>query len=943
MHHNMKRFNIFSLLAGCFLLASCADESGQTGRKVTDGIPVTATLSFQASGANSVTKATAAEENAVNDLYVLLFEEDGTFSTAQYFTGSELAEFGYPKVKVRTFSGTKKIYAAANVTGNSFTSSGTHLKDRIDEFVKSDNNTLNDWKAFSATLNGDGTVQFGEARFLMTGFFSNNPGTGDQLMDRSEDGNCVIGEDGNVDLTATPGKIQLIRTVSKFKFNISIDESSAKVTSFEPTSWRVVKAPKSVYLYKQPNAGTPTNDFFENLSQGVSNNQFEFYLLENRQDAKETPPGNFETTYEEADWRETTGNYPDNGTYIELKGEFNGIADNPFTEENNLVPVTATVTYKIHLGYINGVNDFDVLRNYNYTYNIKVAGIDRIIVEADNGDETPRADGDAFFYEAGEVIELDAHYSRIEMEFDSGTNLTWAIQTAETGFGYTYQDAVKDGQADWVLFIDKTANNAERPNFTVDRSTQGLMNIRELADWFEDNNTITEPKKFYAYVEENYYKDEKKIPLDQFINYNATDGEAKSRMMMISIERKTSTEGSSAVSAAKYIIRQKPILSFYNMANANVRSQKTFGMEWTNENLPLNYASMSFKDKAEKGGLLYDNSNSVDADKSEKKDGRKNQREKLGSNINTRIKWDNPHIAMYKSDMSTAQAYAACMSRNRDENGDGTIQDDEIKWYLPAIDQYQTIWIGMEAIPDAATLYPQEFRNAKEWQFYHYGSSDRRTFWSEEGNATSGYGLNNGRSTVGRSHIRCARNLGPADKVNTDGAPIDIAIKTDEGDYIILNIADRLTAASLRDGVNSTLTRHNEYGGSELGQSGSNNRLYKELWVQKNPIQSSTNTWVGLMNLAYTNNPCSRFGDGWRVPNQRELILMTTVGGLTSGGYLFAGTYFSFVDIPNNKPLQKDPTGANNTRMGFAYASSNGNFNLGTNSDLSVRCVKDAM
>ena len=45
--------------------------------------------------------------------------------------------------------------------------------------------------------------------------------------------------------------------------------------------------------------------------------------------------------------------------------------------------------------------------------------------------------------------------------------------------------------------------------------------------------------------------------------------------------------------------------------------------------------------------------------------------------------------------------YRACMSRNRDENGNGRIDADEVKWYLATVDQYKGLWIGEDLLPPA--------------------------------------------------------------------------------------------------------------------------------------------------------------------------------------------------------------------------------------------------
>ncbi len=84
---------IVGLVVGCMLFSSCAEEidSPDTNMKVIDGIPVTAILSYDTNSASVVSRATADEEDAVTDLYVLIFNaSDGSFASLAYFTNAQL-------------------------------------------------------------------------------------------------------------------------------------------------------------------------------------------------------------------------------------------------------------------------------------------------------------------------------------------------------------------------------------------------------------------------------------------------------------------------------------------------------------------------------------------------------------------------------------------------------------------------------------------------------------------------------------------------------------------------------------------------------------------------------------------------------------------------------------------------------------------------------------
>lgn len=74
-----------------------------------------------------------------------------------------------------------------------------------------------------------------------------------------------------------------------------------------------------------------------------------------------------------------------------------------------------------------------------------------------------------------------------------------------------------------------------------------------------------------------------------------------------------------------------------------------------------------------------------------------------------------------------------CLSRNRDENGDGTIDGDEIKWYLPAVDQCSNYWFGMNSMPGEARIEMKS--NVGSKNNYWNSTSEHATWWADEGSA----------------------------------------------------------------------------------------------------------------------------------------------------------------------------------------------------------------
>ena len=47
----------------------------------------------------------------------------------------------------------------------------------------------------------------------------------------------------------------------------------------------------------------------------------------------------------------------------------------------------------------------------------------------------------------------------------------------------------------------------------------------------------------------------------------------------------------------------------------------------------------------------------------------------------------------------------SCLSRNRDNNGNGVIDPEELRWYTAAINQLVGMWVGNESLSQTARLY----------------------------------------------------------------------------------------------------------------------------------------------------------------------------------------------------------------------------------------------
>lgn len=278
------------------------------------------------------------------------------------------------------------------------------------------------------------------------------------------------------------------------------------------------------------------------------------------------------------------------------------------------------------------------------------------------------------------------------------------------------------------------------------------------------------------------------------------------------------------------------------------------------------------------------------------------------------------HDAM--KDATHNRAFFECLSRNRDLDGDGFIDPGEIRWYLPALNQLGDVFIGERGIEPEATLYYGQTAWNHEYQYL------TATIRNEAGNYTQykvlaeeGFAYNASEAFAGSQtfyNVRCVRNLGVNgdtnykegfyDKNNVSNSLTLLLNNFDEPQqYVQVNENDRtmdltyLNDKSKRGFVNTELT-------AEHTERSDENQLYNKFqWADgavtasRGTLYSSTSTSYrrfsgdevayGERNITsmrtltraslYPNdlpNTVQQASDspqqGWRAPNQKELMLL---------------------------------------------------------------------
>lgn len=1080
--NRMKKIHLkiyTGILAVCMIMAglsSCTVDDFFGTDNVVEGEPVNITLNFAAVPSTDVriTRATGSDLSELSDIVICVFHGNGTFEqmVTNYedggltVNGNSVGSNGENRYSVsfESTSGEKKLIAVANVAD------GAYWENLITDLTAAYNEKkdFEQVKAIVAEMsqrlvNQAGTTE-GMQPFHVT--------SSSQMLISGWNEDVVFGTNNTVTGYGTYGDagnqvaIKMKRAMAHITFNIAANPSGAQGT-FTPTSFRVYNIPTKSHLTNGIPEGTNllttgiadveyVNTAFENIGTAQGGNySFNFYMPENVQEKKNVGAYNDRDVWTGASGasaeNKTWTNAPQNSTFVVISGTYEGTAQGQ--------PVTANVEYTIHLGDFSdsgSMGNFSVERNYSYTYNVKVLGVDNIVVEAKKeGGEQQGAEGSVYDQSSTEYsYNLDAHYEQVYLEYNlsdianslrqdfSGQSLDDAIANQliliiqSEAMDYThestpdepyttrnkrgtlspykiYADAVRSGKDPaaakaavlngagegiaptkgfdykWIEFLPQTGTSiSEYPGISswAMEDLSGMDNGNFYAGATGNNSMldvydmIVEMGKaikqiyggdtpssssiritrngndyvarFTAFVNENYY-----------LRHPLTGAEVDTwsvmtnkipREMIIAMSTQTSEDGNSSYSKIHSYISQLAMQTFYN---DRVSSLNAFGIETYNET-PLTLSFGSPKSTSE----LTDN------------DGRENQKKLIGASSSP--KWSSyirPSYNGWTTSVGTNRsnhklsayayvedAYSACMSRNRDLNGNGQIDENEIRWFLPSLNEYIRMGIGANGISSAAQLYmgdktlmkkgasdtdPNGYPSAyiEDGSLYYTSSGDsKRVYWAVE---KGSYGSINSFYDGSALPIRCIRNL-PATGTNTgtdissiDGVTSDATyVKHDASRNvpIILEFKNRLIPSLYRQRVSGSLNIHNEDEDANSFYDGifvASDFLYtSDYWGR---IEYRTFTLGSIIGYnGYTwDNPCSEYSEGrynnWRVPNLVELSAMNAAGLLShSGSDVACCTQFSNLSV----------------RYGFAFSSliyCPGAKDYQIGDKFMIRCVRD--
>ena len=892
----------FSILAALMvLLASCQDELFPSTH-VKEGLPTTVDFSISVPAAEevAVTKASvAASESEIRELMLIMFEKGGrkmVLDLKPYMDAGTVSE-GY-----RNYTLTRPI--DADMYGNPVLS-GTY---RV--------YAIANWSSSFSSLSGLDQLTEGELKEQIATnprFVYNISGTERFPMSSVTD-NVVIELEGKSSL-----QIKLKRLVARIEFEFA-NGSNDENPNFLPSSYTIYNIPSQANLFSKSDntvSGLTKADFGKSDAITMTSKSFEFFMLENVQAVKQS--GCTTQALREA-WTGGTQNAPtapdqknftyapDYGTFVVVNGSYTGKS------------YIGDVSYTIHFGNFsekentaNGkdYSNFKVNRNERQKYKITINGVNSIVTEVTTSTEgQPGAEG-SLAETAKNVFVLDSHYEKVMMDLSGlGSPAYLFVDTpyCSDNKGLALVDLTKITKTNLdALGLDYKWVKFMKPSSTSDFPTYNSADVGDIHDLV--NDIVAGTAKYYAVIGG---KTMTAAFVDEFFYENQPDGSAAKWTEFVNTDNRTmsirpgisySQDGNNSLVQNSHIeLSQRSIKTTYAFDGKDPVEGAVyvpFGIETWDET-----GAVKFHRKSGFFGIMSDD-NSYNPSGLTDNDGWNNTKILTSGQIpmnNSKAGYlssvsDNSKEAHVYGDYlklgqdSKAQGFNACLLRNRDEDGNGILSDSELKWYLPAINQYINIWLSEDKLNEDTQLFDRANLNAvsdnlnKSSVYYSSSNSDKRLYWALEGASFGAFGSTYANVS---NNIRCVRNLTASTNNLYSGIPSQLALNEDTRIISVNNI----TAVRKVDHVGEYGKEHTERSSDNLLPAAFEvaiSYLGEDVTASDGTV-IATGNGTGSKDSYGTKNSFNNITDAcatgyyqesdrsdlglWRVPNQRELMLM---------------------------------------------------------------------
>lgn len=761
----------FPILLGCLLFVACSeDEIGKNN--VEEGLPASLKITLVLPDLDdvAVTRANPDIETGLNQLALFFYKKNDTSAPLHVYEVNQFGSYNLGETQQET----NRIYEIAIEEGA--ITSGEYYLYAVANWQNSFCRfNLNDLKTKS--LNELKQVVIAkESGSNALDLLNYTPMSG---LYGTEDGSITIAEGENT-FSGDANRVHLRRAVAKVIFNITgnkekgvtftpesyeIHRYSQSSTLFERTGWEGTEGTKPGTLEYAGNS--EFKDFTDLKFSDATANSFEFYMPENVQKAKTTEELTKLLREKRVSATDETFKYAsDNSTYVVINGYYKD-----GTYQGN-------VKYTILLGDFNethgGVDNFTLRRNVKYTYNVTVNGVNNITTEAtaENfaDEKQPGAEGDIIAIDENSiVIPLDAHYERVLLKVPL-TQFVNPFFYVTTPFGRTAEGIDPNKVAEtaipadskdykWIHFAKPEGSGASM-TFGKFGNGQNVTDVyhflKEVQAYQQSGGAAThftvEDGILYttAYVDEYFYESNPNggaLALKDFIN-------KEDRVMNICTIKHISADGKSTYVPNTIIsFMQNSIRTVYPLDDKS-SGFNPFGIEKSNE---WGYVARG------NAGLTTTTGMESHGWRNTKELLEKDSKSTTNYDVTAGYILDSKNQPVFQKNSAYAYSYLAAMSRNRDVNDNGQIDEEELKWYVPARDQALALWAGDNNLGDyrpykAEGLASETVTNTSKHLMHLSSQNPHATWWVVEGPST-------GNAIEGDKDMRCIRNLVTRDSI----------------------------------------------------------------------------------------------------------------------------------------------------------------------------------
>lgn len=679
-------------------------------------------------------------------------------------------------------------------------------------------------------------------------------------------------------------------------------------------------------------------------------------------------------------------------------------------------------------GATHDFDQYDVARGHAYSYFITVQNAGKVYVEVagEDGDpsrireDEPGQEG-SLMLATTDLVNCDAHYEYHCMTFNYDRDLdpsllSWYVKTpfgeGAAHYDRDHHDWVATFNDDkWVMFQLNDVVNGEYSELrraypgigAYDSSwkpdTPGprpeLLDIRQLVMYIFDqtlkknageaNDFVGDKIRVTAFVDEYYYESDPILGTGEpdpdlwrkFVN-------AQPRELHILSKAKFSQDRQSTLVTSSHAIIQQSIQSFYNVYSPTLTS--LWGTEHRDE---MSYANRVKKnpDQASSVWPWWPSGRTLPAGSSvtpvSEENGRMNTASLWGLYTSHEQHWSDADDNSYTGylyynvlnvvpELKDENKYLAysCLTRNRDNDGDGIIDPEELRWYTASVNQLVGMWVGAESLSKSVRLYQplnaSDKTDGLQWRSWVVSSTantvtDPVIIRAEEAATRSDYSYYSwsGFSAVDRdkvSSVRCLRNIGTYQEggatKDVTRAPYDYmvnqyydfpagtdgngkALPNEDGTYTVR--FTNLNPKSVREYTENDLPFHDE------------NSVHNQVYLELN-MQSTDDLVVadgtGLGDEEVINKNITRLGynpycpDGYRLPSMTELLLMRA---LQPRDYWAHSSSYPCRTFFSRGKLGGNLTETESKKVGWSYTYKTDRVHMtdaGDNMN-GIRCVRD--